>query len=97
MRANKTANSCILASKAGVPTAPNSPKSSCTNLAKIFAKDQRECGCPHDLLLLQDVDTGKQGGECIKNPGLHQLTCTFFAENNTMHRAEAARCMKNLS
>ena len=37
MRANNTARSCILASKAGVPTAPNSPESSCTNLAEIWS------------------------------------------------------------
>ena len=37
MWANSTASSRILASKAGVPTAPNSPESNCTNLAEIWS------------------------------------------------------------
>ena len=63
----------------------------------ILAKDQREWGCPCDPLLLQGAGTGGQGGECIRDPGWHQLTCTLFVENSTMHWAEAAKCMKNSS
>ena len=63
----------------------------------FLAKDQREWGCPCDPLLLQGAGTREQGDECIRDPGWHQLTCTPFAENSTMHQAEAAKCMKNSS
>ena len=63
----------------------------------FLAKDQRKWGHPCNPLLLQGAGTREQGSECIRDPGWHQLTCTPFAENSTMHRAEAAKCMKNSS